>query len=198
MTSSYSLGFGRNENQSSYNIIEGYGIAVGDYRAVTNMKKNGVKLAAIVNLYAEWLEVSPFEDEVEYKICDEEEEGETSKIPRLNIDIEDCDDEDDEKTHIGKYFPRIVAFVEKNQPHPHQLVLFQCAAGVSRSVAAACAYLMKSFRLDFDGALNLIRNVRNVGPNPWFQTQLLRWDNELTKMSIERKRKRCRVVDSDE
>ena len=190
---SYKLQFGVSENDKFYNVVEIAGIpviAVGSYNSATHMMADALNPtgpnvpspAAIVNLFAEHLDdYEPLEDILSIWTGDF---SSTVSVPRLQINIYDSADEGDEHTHIGKHFDQIVAFAKLFRGYPVKPVLFQCAAGISRSTTAACAYLMDAYSISLDRALELIRQVRVVEPNEWFLRQLREWEDELTKRDL--------------
>lgn len=185
----------------TYTVIDEYRVAIGGHKADKDMAWDGVPVYAIVSLNAGFIEGKLFwEDVVEYrkrivkKVCcngEEEEEEEDMNgikmVPRLNIPIDDYDDENDPFTCIGDHFDRIVEFIDKYQSYNDSVVLFECYAGVSRSPTACCAYIMKDFRLTVDEALCSIMAERDVNPNPWFLKQLDNWEKELKRRFAEKK-----------
>jgi dual specificity phosphatase 12 len=51
-------------------------------------------------------------------------------------------------------------------------VLVHCYVGFSRSATIVLSYLMRKEALTFRQALDSVRKLRNIGPNPGFQQQL--------------------------
>lgn len=208
----YLCRFGWNKPLNAYDIIPEYGVAIGGYKAVAQLEKDGIEIDAIVMLYAEEIgdrgrvedlldveiNVEEEKEEEEEEDCEEEDDWKDDdcaycrgikmmSIPMLRINIYDDEDEDDYHTHIGKHFDYINDFVAENVTYPRQIVLFQCASGVSRSSTACCAYLMKTYRLSFDDALCAICIKRDVDPNPWFRAQLRKYEATLTCASTIRR-----------
>ena len=63
-------------------------------------------------------------------------------------------------------------------------VLVHCSAGVSRSAALLCGYLMWSERLSFDAAFEAVKAARAVAsPNIGFSCQLLQWGRRISSFS---------------
>ena len=59
-------------------------------------------------------------------------------------------------------------------------VLIHCYAGVSRSASVLIAYLMKSQKMKFEDALNLLKSKRGkVNPNSGFVEQLKEYEKEI-------------------
>jgi len=130
---SYRFVTGMEDVTRPYNLVENYSIAVGGHEALASMAADGIELECVVQLNA--YDLDDDEDVVE----DEVKYARNETIPRLRIDIQDLDDDDDVRTYIGNYFDRIVAFVTKRHAYTRKYVLFHCQAGVSRSTTAACA-----------------------------------------------------------
>jgi len=65
-------------------------------------------------------------------------------------------------------------------------VLVHCLAGRSRSAAVAIAYLMLTYRIEYDDALQRLRRVRaSVQPNPRFEADLRRLGYQGVKQQVE-------------
>lgn len=59
-------------------------------------------------------------------------------------------------------------------------ILIHCQAGRSRSVTILAAYMIKTFGMEVELVLNLIRNKRSIiEPNKYFVSQLEKYYNEL-------------------
>ena len=59
-------------------------------------------------------------------------------------------------------------------------ILIHCQAGRSRSVTILAAYIIKTFGIDVDITLDIIKNKRSIiEPNKYFVTQLEKYYNEL-------------------
>eukprot|EP00741_Cyanophora_paradoxa_P002827 tig00000632_g2744.t1 len=94
------------------------------------------------------------------------------------VDILDMESED-----ILKHIPECVEFIEKGREAGG--VLVHCQAGVSRSVSAVIAYLVRHHKHDVDTALDLIQSVRSfAGPNSGFMRQLRRYEQELKSTGV--------------
>jgi dual specificity phosphatase 12 len=93
-------------------------------------------------------------------------------IEYLALDVDDSPSED-----LKAHFDSVIAFIEKNK---ETNVLVHCVSGISRSGACVIAYVMKSRRLTYDQALELVRSRRAVvHPNSGFQAQLRLYQEEL-------------------
>ena len=67
--------------------------------------------------------------------------------------------------------------------------LIHCAAGISRSVTMVTAWIMKTYRLYYQDAIEYVRSKRPVAsPNDGFVEQLLRWEQRIAAhVSLHRK-----------
>jgi dual specificity phosphatase 12 len=93
-------------------------------------------------------------------------------IEYLALEIDDSPSED-----VKAHFDEVIAFIEKNK---ETNVLVHCVSGISRSGACVIAYAMKTRRLSYDQALELVRSRRReVHPNSGFQLQLRLYQEEL-------------------
>ena len=59
-------------------------------------------------------------------------------------------------------------------------ILIHCQAGRSRSVTILAAYIIKTFGIDVDTTLDIIKNKRRIiKPNKYFVSQLEKYYTEL-------------------
>jgi len=90
------------------------------------------------------------------------------------IPIEDMDGE-----NIKSYFVEAIQFID-TCVNANGSVLVHCAAGVSRSATIVIAYVMKSQKLSFEEAIQLVQTRRTViCPNYGFRNQLIAFEEEL-------------------
>ena len=83
-------------------------------------------------------------------------------IEYLKIVIDDEENED-----IAKYFAICNTFIESGNSLVH------CHQGISRSATIVIAYLMNTYRTDFNTAFQKLKSIRPVvKPNKGFVTQL--------------------------
>ena len=79
---------------------------------------------------------------------------------------------DYEGEDIAFLLPKAVRFIHASR-HAGKTVLVHCAAGVSRSSTVVIAYLMATTEMNWEAALDFVRNRRRcVSPNPGFLLQL--------------------------
>jgi protein-tyrosine phosphatase len=79
---------------------------------------------------------------------------------------------DTENTNLFKIFDETNKFIE-NAIQSGGKVLVHCKAGRSRSVSILCAYIISTFGMPVDEALNSIKNKRDIlEPNDGFVKQL--------------------------
>ena len=90
------------------------------------------------------------------------------KIYKYNLqDNDDCD--------ISLYFDEIGEIINNEN-----IVLVNCAAGISRSSTIVIAYIMKYYKMCFKDAFVLVKNRRNeVCPNKNFMKKLLDYEKLL-------------------
>ena len=75
-------------------------------------------------------------------------------------------------SNIIQYVPEAITFID-NELTNGRPVLIHCAAGVSRSVSIAIAYLVVKNSQSFEDTLSVVRNSRRWAcPNPGFEAQL--------------------------
>ena len=80
---------------------------------------------------------------------------------------------------IQKYFASSRKFI-KTALNNGGVVFVHCYAGVSRSAAIVCAYLMHEKKLSMFAALSAVKQKRPCAfPNPGFQRQLLEYEKKL-------------------
>lgn len=95
------------------------------------------------------------------------------------------------------YFEECYCFIEEGREKGG--ILVHCWVGVSRSATIAIAYLMKKCKLTVDQAMEKIKQVRLISPNPGFIRQLKMYENlncELDESSIEFKQYRLTKLSS--
>ena len=86
--------------------------------------------------------------------------------------------EDDPSENIDRHFQECFDFINTARDIGGK-VLVHCYQGKSRSVALICAYLMREYRLRFQEALSLVRQVRPIAqPNIGFMAALQRCESE--------------------
>ena len=96
------------------------------------------------------------------------------KFKYHKIDLIDKDTE-----NIRKYFDETNNFIY-DALQKQGNVLVHCYAGISRSTSIIIAYLMKHNNMNFNNALNLIKEKRgNIRPNSGFILQLKAYEKEL-------------------
>ncbi|KAH9933812.1 uncharacterized protein B0H18DRAFT_982187 [Fomitopsis serialis] len=97
---------------------------------------------------------------------------------KLQINLDDTEDAD-VLGHLVAAIQFIEAELEKGRA-----VLVHCQAGLSRSVTIVAAYLMYVQHIDYEAALDLIRNVRpNIQPNDGFLRQLAVFEEASYRVS---------------
>eukprot|EP00347_Sterkiella_histriomuscorum_P001122 403373242 len=82
--------------------------------------------------------------------CTKIEPRHPDKFTYKQLPVDDTSEED-----IKKYFKMAVKFIESAIENEGGVVLVHCAAGISRSGAVVCAYLMYKNRWSFDRAWEL-------------------------------------------
>jgi len=81
--------------------------------------------------------------------------------------------------NIKMHFLKTIEFIEEGLKNGTG-VLVHCAAGISRSGAVICAYLMWKNGWTFEEALKFGQSKRgSLHPNEGFQRQLLQFEEEL-------------------
>nr|XP_046911992.1 uncharacterized protein LOC124492999 isoform X1 [Dermatophagoides farinae]XP_046912000.1 uncharacterized protein LOC124492999 isoform X1 [Dermatophagoides farinae]XP_046912008.1 uncharacterized protein LOC124492999 isoform X1 [Dermatophagoides farinae] len=82
------------------------------------------------------------------------------------------------ETDITQYFDECIDFIQEGIQRGNCLV--HCNAGVSRSTAICCAYLMKQKKMKYKDALATIREARAFAkPNDGFAKQLEQYEDQL-------------------
>lgn len=84
-------------------------------------------------------------------------------------------------SQLDVHFEQIIAFIHgaRCSAAPRGVVYVHCAAGVSRSSTAVCAYLIGVHGLSFREAIDFVRTRREVAfPNPGFKQQLQRFERD--------------------
>lgn len=99
--------------------------------------------------------------------------GSNPKLPDFETKVLDIEDEEDED--IMQHFEEANKFIENASGR----VFIYCTAGRSRSATILTAYLMKNRSLSVEQALDVIREVRDVLPNPGFMKQLKAYEETL-------------------
>lgn len=80
---------------------------------------------------------------------------------------------------IGQHFNQTYHFIETMRQQGHN-VLVHCHAGISRSAALVCAYLMRKWKWRVSEAFKFVRGKRErVKPNDNFMNILLKFQEEL-------------------
>jgi len=99
----------------------------------------------------------------------------------LNLDLSD-----DAKEDIFARFDAATSWMaDALRESPQNSVFVHCSAGVSRSAALLCAFLMLHHRLPAKLALERIQIVRSCAdPNTRFRSDLLRWQRKLGIVSV--------------
>ncbi len=98
------------------------------------------------------------------------------KFKYLNLDILDSD-----KADIKQHFLKSNEFIDEAIKSKGN-VLVHCHAGMSRSSTIIIAYLIKSQKMNFDKALELLKTKREkVNPNAGFVEQLKNYEKEILK-----------------
>lgn len=84
--------------------------------------------------------------------------------------------------NLSKHFDAAADFINE-AIKSNGVVLVHCAAGISRSVTLATAYLMKHERMKAATALSMIRSRRFIAnPNPGFVRQLREYESRLEEI----------------
>lgn len=92
------------------------------------------------------------------------------------VPIDDTVDED-----IGIYFDEGIKFITTAlKENPKNRVLVHCWAGVSRSASMIVAYLIKKHKITFFEAIDRVRTVRYISPNPGFRRHLYKFQVRVT------------------
>ena len=96
-------------------------------------------------------------------------------ITNPNVKLYQYDLSDDYTCNISLYFDEIGEIINKAN-----IVLVNCAAGISRSSTIVIAYIMKYYKLDLKSTFIGVRNKRNqICPNKKFMTCLLDYELSL-------------------
>lgn len=86
---------------------------------------------------------------------------------------------DSADVNLEEYFDACFAFIDEAK-QSGGAVLIHCFAGRSRSVTVVVAYLMKTYRMSFYHALELVKSKRpQAAPNPGFIMQLRNFEQKL-------------------
>ena len=92
-----------------------------------------------------------------------------------NIKVYNYELSDDYNCNISLYFDEIGTIINKEN-----IVLVNCAAGISRSSTIVIAYIMKYYKLDLKNTFIGVRNERNrICPNKNFMKCLLDYELSL-------------------
>jgi protein-tyrosine phosphatase len=92
-----------------------------------------------------------------------------------NVTVYKYELSDDYNCNISLYFDEIGEIINKAN-----IVLVNCAAGISRSSTIVIAYIMKYYKLDLKSTFIGVRNKRNqICPNKKFMTCLLEYELSL-------------------
>ena len=93
----------------------------------------------------------------------------------LNVKVYNYELTDDYNCNISFYFDEICDIINKEN-----IVLVNCAAGISRSSTIVIAYIMKNYKLDLKNTFIGVRNERNrICPNKKFMKCLLDYELSL-------------------
>ena len=85
------------------------------------------------------------------------------------------DDTEEEAGSLAASFPSIADFID-GALSSGGVVFVHCGAGISRSVTATCAYLVRKYSLSAADAIGLVRRARPcASPNEGFVAALERW-----------------------
>ena len=99
-----------------------------------------------------------------------------NKFKYLNLNILDSD-----KTNIKQHFEKSNEFIDEAMKNNGN-VLVHCHAGMSRSSTILIAYLIKSQKMNFEKALELLKSKREkVNPNSGFTEQLKEYEKVILK-----------------
>ena len=86
-------------------------------------------------------------------------------------------------TYILSHLESGVDFISSGLSRENGRVLVHCYHGISRSSSFVIAYIMKTHKMSFTDALNLVRTNRGVAePNHGFRDQLLLWEEMNYKL----------------
>ena len=92
-----------------------------------------------------------------------------------NVKVHKYEFSDDYNCNISLYFDEIGAIINKEN-----IVLVNCAAGISRSSTIVIAYIMKYYKLDLKKTFIYVRNKRRqICPNKKFMECLLDYELSL-------------------
>ncbi len=92
-----------------------------------------------------------------------------------NINVHKYEFSDDYECNIGTYFDEICDII-----HKEQVVLVNCAAGISRSSTIVIAYIMKYYRYNLKTVFVYVRRKRSqICPNKNFMQHLLVFELSL-------------------
>lgn len=84
--------------------------------------------------------------------------------------------------NIARFFDGAADFIHEGVRNGGT-VLVHCAAGISRSVSLALAYLIKHEKMKLNSALSLVRSKRYIAnPNPGFMSQLRQFERKLNSL----------------
>jgi len=155
-------------------IIKGY-LAVGDLTSGTNLKKlKSMGIRGIISVVPQLPNTI-----AEYKYYD---------MAVLHIPIRDHPNQ-----RISTWFDPVREFIHYFIKRNHG-VLIHCHAGRSRSVTLLASYLMKTFNISSQIALNMIRVSRPcITINSGFRKQLDRYQRFLQFSTRSRKKSRSRL-----
>lgn len=99
------------------------------------------------------------------------------KLDNPNIKIYKYNLQDNYDCNISLYFDEIGSIIDKEN-----IVLVNCAAGISRSSTIVIAYIMKYYNYNLREALLYVKNRRNIiCPNMRFLHYLLEYEKKLFK-----------------
>lgn len=101
-------------------------------------------------------------------------------VSRCQINLPDVPGAD-----LGRHFAKIVRFIAEGRHSAKGCVYVHCAAGISRSTTAVCAYLMAHLDLSFDEVLTFVASKRKaVCPNEGFSRQLRTFEHSREREAL--------------
>lgn len=84
-----------------------------------------------------------------------------------------------DEANLQIHFDECIEFIEESLKK-NENILVHCAAGVSRSASIVIAYIMKTKKLKFEEAFNLVKSKRSIiCPNRGFRSQLMDFEKSL-------------------
>ena len=102
--------------------------------------------------------------------------------------------DDTETEDLITNFPETNEFIASAQQSGHN-VLVHCHAGVSRSSTVVIAFLMHKDRISFTNAYHMVKQYRDVAPNPGFVSQLQLYEHMEWRLDANNRRLRQILVE---